>query len=89
MNRLVFTKNTLESINQTEESKRVFLGGAFNNILYLKQIENVVNELGYYAVFADNFEKPLGMEDDEFTRALLKRSRFALFEISVVEAGGH
>ncbi len=78
--RLVFPKLKLDEITRTDESKRVFLGGAFNNILYLKQIENVVNELGYYTVFADNFEKPATMDDDEFTRTLLKYSRYAIFE---------
>jgi len=89
--RFVFPRHKIQEIDsiQPDADKRVFVGGSFDNILWLQRIENVVLELDYYAILAINFEQPAGVSTDDFTKQLLSMSKHAVFELSVVGAAGH
>src|SRR5208282_3968721 len=89
--RFVFPRHRIEEIGsiQPDPDKRVFVGGSFENVLWLQRVENAVLELGYFAILAINFEQPAGVSTDDFTKQLLSNSKHAVFELSVVGAAGH
>lgn len=84
---ITWSQLSIEQIGSTCE-KRVFLGGSFGNILWLKRIESAIIEIGYYPVVAINFKKPSDMNTDDFTKTLISKCKFAVFEISELGRGG-
>lgn len=89
--KFAINKQRIEAINPIESDvlKRVFVGGSFDNIIWLQRIENAILELGYCAIVAINFEQPKELSTDDFTKKLLALSGHAIFEMSVVGAAGH
>jgi hypothetical protein len=61
--------------------RRVFVGGAYSNIVLLKRLESVLIELGYDAIAAYNFEMG-DMDPYDKSMYLLGRCTKAIFEIS-------
>lgn len=64
-----------------DPNRRVFVGGAYSNIVLLKRLENVLIELGYDAIAAYNFEMG-GMNPYDKSMYLLGKCAKAIFEIS-------
>ncbi|MGO9643657.1 MAG: hypothetical protein ACLPY5_02800 [Candidatus Bathyarchaeia archaeon] len=79
---LTFNTYTSSSLPGSRE-KRVFIGGTHGNYVVIGLIENIVNELGYQPIIANQFIQDENVIDKDHCFNLLRNSAFALFEVSV------
>lgn len=63
--------------------KRVFIGGAYDDLPTLRLIENYVKANGYIPMLAFDFDIPISMDVHSFDILLLHNCKFAIFELSL------
>ena len=63
--------------------KRVFIGGAYDDLPTLRFIEEIVRENGFVPVIAIDFDLPDSMGVHDFDILLLHNCKFAFFELSL------
>jgi len=82
-----FTKYSMDNIPGRRDT-RVFVGGCYGNYIVLNRIENIILELKYQPIIANQFIPRPNASDRDHSFELLEKCGQAIFEISVPDGWG-